>query len=91
MILNGGEYGGVRVFNPETIELMTSTQSILCGYDAKKKGSDGEPGRRALGWIVYQEPPYTHPAAPVDSFIGHTATRGRICGWIKTASRSSFC
>ncbi len=87
MILNGGEYGGVRVFNPETIELMTSTQSILCGYDAKKKGSDGEPGRRALGWIVYQEPPYTHSAAPVDSFIGHTGYTGTYL-WLDKNSKS---
>ncbi len=39
MMLNGGEYGGVRVLKPETITLMTTPNPVPGGR-----------GRRGLGW-----------------------------------------
>jgi CubicO group peptidase (beta-lactamase class C family) len=86
MIVNEGIYGDRRVFKPETIRMMTSTQSLLPTYDPKTQGPGGN-SRRGLGWIVYQDTPYNNPAAPDGSFIGHTGYTGTYA-WIDKNSRS---
>lgn len=62
MILNGGEYRGVRILKEETVELMTSNQHgelaqnplSAMGYGfwvSREKNEDGTPGAiNALGW-----------------------------------------
>lgn len=86
MILNEGAYGGQRVFKPETIRMMTSPQSTLPTYDPKTQGPGGN-SRRGLGWIVYLDTPYNHPAAADGSFIGHTGYTGTYA-WIDKNSGS---
>jgi CubicO group peptidase (beta-lactamase class C family) len=76
MMLGNGELDGVRVFKPETIQLMTSVQSV-----------DGPKGRRGLGWDI--DTSYSGPRGkwfPVGSY-GHTGwTGGSI--WIDPFSKS---
>lgn len=72
MILNRGEVEGVRVFQPETIDLMTAIHSNLPAH-----GSDnGSPVPRALGWGVYTGGSFGSSQAPAGSFIGHTGYTG---------------
>jgi CubicO group peptidase (beta-lactamase class C family) len=65
MILNDGELDGLRLFQPETVRLMTSVQS-----------PDSVPARRGLGWDI--DSPYSRPRGglfPLGSF-GHTGFTG---------------
>ena len=41
MLLNGGELDGIRIFKPETVQLMTSVQT-----------PPNVNGRRGLGWDI---------------------------------------
>jgi len=75
MLLNLGAVDGVRIFKPETVQLMTSVQT-----------PPGIPAR-GLGWDI--DSPYAGPRGdvfPVGSY-GHTGwTGGSI--WIDPASRT---
>ncbi len=69
MMLNGGELGGVRILNDETIRAMTREQNA--GAVNKK----GEPAPRGLLWGVYPPDP---DARGIDSLFayGHTGYTG---------------
>ena len=76
MILNGGELDGVRIFKPETIQLMTSVQT-----------PEGNPSRRGLGWDI--DSGYSRPRGenfPRGSF-GHTGFTGNAF-WIDPFSKT---
>lgn len=65
MLLNQGELDGVRVFKPETVQLMTSVQT-----------AGSLPVRRGLGWDI--DSPYSGPRGellPLGSY-GHTGWTG---------------
>jgi CubicO group peptidase (beta-lactamase class C family) len=75
MMLNGGELDGVRVFNRETVALMTSVQS-----------PSGLP-KRGLGWDI--DSPYAGPRGnvyPVGGY-GHSGWTGTSF-WVDPGSRS---
>lgn len=75
MLLNGGELDGVRVFRPETVQLMTRVQT-----------PPGLP-RRGLGWDI--DSPYAGPRGdifPIGSY-GHTGWTGTSL-WIDPFSRT---
>jgi CubicO group peptidase (beta-lactamase class C family) len=76
MLLNLGELDGVRIFQPETVKLMTSAQS-----------PSGISARRGLGWDI--DSPYSGPRGalfPIGSY-GHTGwTGGSI--WIDPSSKT---
>ncbi|MDA1273532.1 MAG: DUF1343 domain-containing protein [Verrucomicrobia bacterium] len=76
MMLNGGELDGMRIFNPETVQLMTSVQS------PKEIRS-----RRGLGWDI--DSGYSRPRGkifPLGSY-GHTGFTGTSL-WIDPFSRT---
>ncbi len=65
MMIGNGVLNGVRIFNPETISLMTSVQT-----------PDGMAVKRGLGWDI--DSPYSSPRGhrfPVGSY-GHTGWTG---------------
>jgi uncharacterized protein YbbC (DUF1343 family)/CubicO group peptidase (beta-lactamase class C family) len=65
MLLNRGELGGVRIFKPETVDLMTKVQT-----------PDGISARRGLGWDI--DSGYSGPRGavfPLGSY-GHTGWTG---------------
>jgi CubicO group peptidase (beta-lactamase class C family) len=69
MLLNGGTYGGVRFFKPETVDLFTAKQ-----YDNSRRG---------LGWdkptVGDWNGPTTELASP--KTFGHTGFTG-TCIWV---------
>ncbi len=69
MLLNRGEYGGVRYFKPETVDLFTSKQS--------------KTSRRGLGFDRYDpNPKVNYPSKLAnESVYGHTGYTG-TCIWI---------
>ena len=70
MLLNLGEYDGVRIFNPSTVQLMTRVQTPAT-----------LPARRGLGWDI--DTGYSGPRGqffPLGSF-GHTGWTGTTL-WI---------
>ena len=76
MILNNGELDGVRIFEPETIKLMTTVQT-----------PPGNPMRRGLGWDI--DSAYSRPRGeqfPLGSF-GHTGFTGNAF-WIDPFSKT---
>lgn len=76
MLLNGGELEGVRVFQPETVRLMTSVQT-----------PPGVPARRGLGWDI--DSPYAGQRGevfPIGGY-GHTGWTGTSL-WIDPFSRT---
>lgn len=76
MLLNGGELDGVRIFKPETVQLMTSVQT-----------PDTITGRRGLGWDI--DTGFSGPRGkvfPVGSY-GHTGWTGTSL-WIDPFSRT---
>jgi uncharacterized protein YbbC (DUF1343 family)/CubicO group peptidase (beta-lactamase class C family) len=76
MILHEGELDGVRLFKPQTIQLMTSVQSAELVLS-----------RRGLGWDI--DSPYSRPRGelfPLGSF-GHTGWTGAAL-WIDPFSRT---
>jgi uncharacterized protein YbbC (DUF1343 family)/CubicO group peptidase (beta-lactamase class C family) len=76
MMLRGGELDGVRIFKPETIQLMTSVQS-----------PEGVIARRGLGWDI--DCAYSRPRGmvfPLGSF-GHTGWTGTAL-WIDPFSKT---
>lgn len=78
MILAGGSLGGVRVFRPETVALMTAVQS-----------PPNVAIRRAGGWDIDSH--YARPRGslfPIGSF-GHTGWTGGFV-WIDPFSRTFF-
>lgn len=91
MMLNNGELGGVRVFKPETLKLMTSVQSPP---DLRSPDAKNLPVRRALGWDIdtpYRTPPHNytlHRGAlfPVGGY-GHTGWTGQML-WIDPFSKT---
>ena len=66
MLLNGGSYGGVQYFKPETVKLFTSSQSSV--------------SRRGLGFDRGNGTGYPSTNASPDSF-GHTGYTG-TCVWV---------
>ncbi len=75
-LLNRGELEGVRVFRPETIELMTSVQT-----------AEMVPARRGLGWDI--DSSYSGPRGkvfPLGSY-GHTGWTGTSL-WVDPFSRT---
>ncbi|MFO1486304.1 MAG: serine hydrolase [Verrucomicrobiaceae bacterium] len=91
MMLNGGELDGVRVFKPETIQLMTSVQSLP---DLRSPDAKNLPVRRGLGWDIdtpYRTPPHDYSLArgalfPIGSY-GHTGWTGQML-WIDPFSKT---
>lgn len=91
MVLNRGQLDGVRVFKPETIELMTNVQSPpgLPSPDAKNL-----PVQRGLGWDIqtpYRTPPHDYTLArgalfPIGGY-GHTGWTGQML-WIDPFSHT---
>lgn len=77
MILGDGELDGVRIFQPETIRLMTSSGSPA-----------GVPVRRSLGWDM--ESTFSRPRGdfPFGSF-GHTGWTGPFI-WIDPSSDTFY-
>lgn len=78
MILNDGALDGVRIFQPETVKLMTSVQT-----------PPGMAARRGLGWDI--DSIYSRPRGsvfPPGSF-GHTGYTG-TCLWIDPYSKTFF-
>ena len=76
MLLNEGELDGVRLLKPETVRLMTSTQT-----------GDDVDARRGLGWDI--DSGYSRPRGkvfPIASY-GHTGFTG-TCLWIDPFSRT---
>ena len=76
MLLNKGELDGVRLFKPETVELMTSVQSPAGVYS-----------RRGLGWDI--DSAYAGPRGklfPIGSY-GHTGWTGGSL-WIDPFSKT---
>jgi uncharacterized protein YbbC (DUF1343 family)/CubicO group peptidase (beta-lactamase class C family) len=76
MLLNGGQLEGTRVFQDETVRLMTRVQS-----------PEAVPDRRGLGWDI--DSPYAGPRGahfPVGSF-GHTGWTGTSL-WVDPFSRT---
>ena len=74
MMLNEGELDGVRIFQPETIRLMTTVQT-------------GNPMRRGLGWDI--DSGYSRPRGerfPLGSY-GHTGFTGNAF-WIDPFSKT---
>lgn len=69
MLLNGGQYGGVQLFRPETVELFTAKQ-----YDNSRRG---------LGWDKPTVSDWTGPTTMLASSrtYGHTGFTG-TCIWI---------
>lgn len=69
MLLNRGEYGGVRYYKPETVDLFTSKQS--------------KTSRRGLGFDRYDpNPKVNYPSKLAnESVYGHTGYTG-TCIWI---------
>ncbi|HZY81643.1 MAG TPA: serine hydrolase [Cyclobacteriaceae bacterium] len=69
MLLNGGTYGGVRFFKPETVNLFTSKQ-----YDNSRRG---------LGWDKPTVGDWNGPTTPYASpkTFGHTGFTG-TCIWV---------
>ena len=74
LLLNRGEYGGVKYFNPETVDLFTSKQS--------------KTSRRGLGFDRYEEKPNAeYPSKLADpSVFGHTGYTG-TCIWIDPSNQ----
>ncbi|HEX8376631.1 MAG TPA: serine hydrolase [Pedobacter sp.] len=66
MLLNGGTYGGVQYFKPETVELFTSRQSHV--------------SRRGLGFDRSNGISYPSKLASADTY-GHTGYTG-TCVWV---------
>lgn len=91
MMLNGGELDGVRIFKPETIQLMTRVQSPP---DLRSPDAKNLPVKRALGWDIdtpYRTPPHDYSLArgalfPVGSY-GHTGWTGQML-WIDPFSKT---
>ncbi len=91
MMLNLGELGGLRIFKPETVRLMTSVQSPpgLTSPDAKNL-----PVRRGLGWDIdtpYRTPPHDYTLErgalfPIGGY-GHTGWTGQML-WIDPYSHT---
>ncbi|MBS0208005.1 MAG: serine hydrolase [Planctomycetes bacterium] len=91
MMLNFGELDGERVFQPDTVRLMTSVQSPpgLVSPDAGNL-----PVRRGLGWDIdtpYRKPPHDYTPArgalfPIGGY-GHTGWTGQML-WIDPYSRT---
>ena len=76
MMLRGGELDGARIFQPETVQLMTTIQS-----------PDRVAAKRGLGWDI--DTPYSRPRGqlfPLGSF-GHTGWTGTAL-WIDPASQT---
>lgn len=76
MLLNGGELDGVRIFQPETVALMTSVQS-----------PPGISAKRGLGWDI--DTPFSGPRGklfPIGSY-GHTGWTGGSL-WIDPFSKT---
>ena len=76
MLLNKGELDGVRIFKPETVQLMTSVQT-----------PEGVSARRGLGWDI--DTGYSGPRGkifPLGSY-GHTGWTGTSI-WIDPFSQS---
>lgn len=76
MLLNGGELDGVRIFKPDTLQLMTSVQT-----------PPDVMGRRGLGWDI--DTGYSGPRGelfPLGSY-GHTGWTGTSI-WIDPFSKS---
>ena len=76
MLLNRGELDGVRIFKPETVDLMTGVQT-----------PDPIPARRGLGWDI--DSGYSRPRGkifPLGSY-GHTGFTGTAL-WIDPFSRT---
>jgi CubicO group peptidase (beta-lactamase class C family) len=69
MLLNGGTYGGVRFFKPETVDIFTAKQY--------------ENSRRGLGWDKPAVGEWNSPTAEVVSpkTFGHTGFTG-TCIWV---------
>ncbi|MBL9181190.1 MAG: beta-lactamase family protein [Verrucomicrobiaceae bacterium] len=91
MMLNGGELDGVRLFKPETIQLMTRVQSPP---DLRSPDAKNLPVKRALGWDIdtpYRTPPHDYSLArgalfPIGSY-GHTGWTGQML-WIDPFSET---
>jgi uncharacterized protein YbbC (DUF1343 family)/CubicO group peptidase (beta-lactamase class C family) len=76
MLLNGGELDGVRIFKPETVNLMTSVQT-----------PSNVTGRRGIGWDI--DSSYSGPRGelfPLGSY-GHTGWTGTSI-WIDPFSKT---
>ncbi len=76
LLLNGGELDGVRIFKPETVQLMTSVQT-----------PDAIAGRRGLGWDI--DTGFSGPRGqlfPLGSY-GHTGWTGTSI-WIDPFSKT---
>ncbi|MCC6821659.1 MAG: DUF1343 domain-containing protein, partial [Verrucomicrobia subdivision 3 bacterium] len=76
MLLNGGELDGVRIFKPETVNLMTSVQT-----------PEAIAGRRGLGWDI--DTGFSGPRGkvfPLGSY-GHTGWTGTSI-WIDPFSKT---
>ena len=89
MILNEGQYGGTRVFKPETVQLMTRLHSSLPFYthEHHEKAETQHYSHRALGWVSYDKPPYAPQKAVKGAAIGHTGYTGTYF-WIDRESQS---
>jgi uncharacterized protein YbbC (DUF1343 family)/CubicO group peptidase (beta-lactamase class C family) len=76
MMLNLGTLDGVRLFNPETVRLMTSVQT-----------PDSIEARRGLGWDI--DSGYSRPRGTIfpRGSYGHTGWTG-TCLWIDPFSRT---
>lgn len=91
MMLNGGELDGVRLFKPETIQLMTRVQSPP---DLRSPDAKNLPVKRGLGWDIdtpYRTPPHDYSLArgalfPIGSY-GHTGWTGQML-WIDPFSET---
>ncbi len=79
MLLNRGEYGGVRILKPETVDLLTGVQTPR---DLPKRG---------LGWDI--DSPYAAqargPIIPAESSFGHTGFTGASL-WMDKKSGTFF-
>jgi CubicO group peptidase (beta-lactamase class C family) len=70
MMLNGGEYGGVRVLKPETVKLMTTPNPLPGGR-----------GQRGLGWDMKSGYSINKGDRLSDKAFGHGGFTGTVL-WI---------
>ncbi len=79
MLLNRGEYGGVRILKPETVDLLTTVQT-----------PPGLP-KRGLGWDIDSSyaPSARGDVIPPDESFGHTGFTGTSL-WLDRRSQTFF-
>src|SRR5207237_10095736 len=83
MMIGGGEYGGVRILAPQTVDTMTSGYTILGGARSTMEGVPPNPPSflRGLGWDKRTGYSINRGELMTDSAFGHGGFTGTVM-WI---------